>query len=191
MEVSDENDQNDEALEAAVIRDVLSGKRDEFRHLVDRHKERVFAMIMRQVGDRQVARELAQEVFVRAYVGLRRFRGDATFSTWLTRIALNVSSSYFTSRRFKDQKRFASLDEQIAEQHIAPPGEEVFTDEAIAQLQHSLTALKQIYRDVIVLCIFERKSYEETAEILQIPIGTVSSRMNKAFGLLRANYFQD
>ena len=176
------------AAEARVIRRVLAGQRDEFRELVLLHEQRVFAMVMRMVGDRAIAAELTQEAFLKAYLNLASFRFHARFSTWLIRIALNVTNSYFSSRRYKEQMKTTSLTPHFAAAAVAPGAETQQREAAIARIQKCIGKLKPIYRDVVVLCSLEEKSYEEAATILGIPLGTVCSRMNKAFELLRLCY---
>ena len=94
-------DTNDMApSDGEVVRQVLAGKRELFQVLVTRYKGQVFSMILRQVGDHAVADDLAQETFVKAYLNLKSFRYESKLSTWLVRIALNTTNSYFSSRRF-------------------------------------------------------------------------------------------
>ena len=168
----------------ATIRAVIGGDKERYRELVVRHKDMIFALIMRQVGNAAIAEELAQETFVRAFVSLSRFRFETKFSTWLTRIALNQTSSYFTSRRYKQSRRTDEFDPRIHDKAEAPP-EGDFQKERLQRFREALGTLKPLYREVIVLCALEGKSYEEAASILVIPIGTIRSRLNKARLLLK------
>ncbi len=171
---------DDNSSEAEIIARVLSGQRDDFRHLVDRHKDLVFAMIQRQVGDRGVAEDLAQEVFCRAYQYLKQFRGDSSFATWITRIALNQTNTYFASRRFKEGRRTDSFDAQVHDLGSTDPEGRERMKEILEAFRSGLSELSPKLRDVLVLSAFEQKSYEEVAAILEIPIGTVRSRLNAA-----------
>ena len=173
------------AQEFKIVREVLSGKTDEFRHLVSSHKNRIFSMVLRTVGERPIAEELTQEIFVRAYSNLAKFRFEASFATWITCIALNHTSSYFKSKKYKQKLRTVSF-EPCA--HDAPrescdeaPAEAVLLE----SFHESLEELKPAFRDIIVLCSLEGKSYEEVSGILAIPIGTVRSRLNRARESLR------
>jgi RNA polymerase sigma factor (sigma-70 family) len=96
---------NAEEHEATLIRRIVAGEKDLFRSLVDAHKGMTFSLIMRQVNNRAIAEELTQEIFVKAYLNLSRFRGDSKFSTWLTRIALNHCNTYFSSKAYKESMR--------------------------------------------------------------------------------------
>ena len=173
----------------SAVRRVLAGDRDHFRELVTAYQHQVFGMIMRQVADETTARDLAQEVFVRAFHGLRSFRFDSSFGTWITRIALNVCRSYYTSRAFRDRSRLVSLSESGAAERIAVDSSAVETERELHRLRQLIWTLKPIYRDVVVLYSLEGKSYEEISEILAIPMGTVASRMNTATALLRKKFF--
>ena len=187
----------EEVVEAAylsereIIQRVLSGHRDDFRHLVTAHQDKVYSMVMRQSGDPNIARELTQEAFVKAYLALPRFRFNSSFSTWLIRIALNTMQTYFSSKAFREQQCMSSLDaNKQAEVHFGQDINQTEntgpTEVEVYRLQQQISKLKSRYREVIVLCFLENKTYEEAAAILQIPRGTVCSRMNKAFKLLKA-----
>ena len=177
------------ASERDTIIRVRNGDRDDFAILVRNHETRVFTMILRQVGDREVARELAQETFLRAYRGLPQFRFDSSFSTWIIRIALNLTNSYFSSRRFKESQRTLSLEEEQSSSSLTEDQNSALQSTNIAQLHSIIGSLKPKFREVLVLCGIEEKSYEEAAAILGIPIGTVRSRLNKARNMVREKYF--
>ena len=147
-------------------------------------------MILRQVRDESVAKDLAQDTFLRAYRGLKTFKGRATFSTWLTRIALNVTNSYFQSRELKEQQSQVSLEVGQVERIASPEGDLSDQMVTLALLQKSIALLKPKYREVLVLCSLENKTYEQAAQILQIPLGTVCSRMNTALTYLRKTFSQ-
>jgi RNA polymerase sigma-70 factor, ECF subfamily len=156
-----------------------------FAMLMKRHQDMLFAMILRQVGDRAIAEDLAQEVFIKAYRGLPAFRGDSKFSSWLVRIALNQTNSYFRSKRYKQSLKQEPLD-NVASSGSAESAEIALQrQQEIAKFQKCLATLKPKYREVLVLCGLEGKSYEEAALIIQIPVGTVRSRLNKARLLAR------
>ena len=176
--------------EQETIRKVQSGDKDEFRHLVACYQNLVLAMILRQVGIRAVAQDLAQEVFVRAYFSINKFRSDSSFSTWITRIALNQTSSYFSSKKYKTQKLTESFDTKrhdIGDQEVNMNNEQKEQQNILIKNFHvALASIPPIFRDALALCALEEKSYQEAAQILEIPIGTVRSRLNKARLLLAA-----
>lgn len=168
-----------------VIESVLSGRKDDFQYLVKRYENIIFRLIIRQVGDRHASLDLAQETFVRAFVNLKAFRFEASFSTWLTRIAINITHSYFASKHYRKQKLTAEFDEVLTEYSNQIPQTDATTFGIMKDFQVALGILRAEYREVIVLCGIERRSYEEVSTILDIPVGTVKSRLNKARLLLR------
>jgi len=175
--------------ETELIRRIVQGERELFRELISRHKNMVYGMIMRQVSDHATAEDLAQEVFLKAYTNLNRFRGDSQFATWITRIALNATTSYFSSRRYKERRRsepFEPIRHDHAEASASDAEDEVVTDAMKAQFRTALATLHPRYREVIVLIGLEGRSYEDAADTLEVPIGTVRSRLSKARELLRA-----
>lgn len=173
-------DSEGSSSDSEVITRVLGGQRDEFRVLVDRYKNMVFAMIVRQVGDPATAEDLAQETFCRAFQHLKSFRFESTFSTWLTRIALNQTSSYFSSRKFKEGRKTESFDARTHDMGTHDPEHRERIKEVLEAFRKGLGDLSPKLRDVLVLCAFEQKNYEEAASILDIPVGTVRSRLNAA-----------
>lgn len=166
--------------EKMIIEQVLSGKVEEFRHLVIENQDTVFAMLRRQGIDEHTAKDISQETFLRAYRSLKKFKFNSSFSTWLTRIALNRSSSYFTSKHYINAQKSTDLEDL----EIKCPEEDQI-DKKIELLKKYVAKLDPKFREIIVLTCFENKSYKEVSEILDIPIGTVSSRTNRALHILR------
>jgi RNA polymerase sigma-70 factor, ECF subfamily len=174
--------------EHKLIRSVLAGKHNDFEELVLKYQDMIFGMIRRQMSDEASARDLSQETFLKAFAGLKSFRFKSSFSTWLIRIALNVTSSYYSSKKYKERLAHMSLDDQkISESDLAITDGTDPQGNALQLLQSSIGTLKPKYREVIVLCSLEGKSYREAAEILQVPEGTICSRMNTALTKLRQN----
>ena len=168
------------------IKLVLSGDTGAYTSLVQAHMPKVFALLLRLTGDKEVAQELSHEAFIKAYENLKSFKGTAKFSTWLTRIALNHANNYFSSRRYKEHVRSEPFDVERHEMSSTPQEQESELREMrLAAFRRSLALLDAKYREVIVLCSLEGKSYEEAAEALEIPIGTIRSRLNKARLLLK------
>ncbi|MBN8549867.1 MAG: sigma-70 family RNA polymerase sigma factor [Deltaproteobacteria bacterium] len=163
----------------------MRGNTEEFRHLVSTHKNRIFSMVLRTVGEHAVAEELTQEIFVRAYSSLAKFRFESSFSTWLTCIALNHTNSYFKSKKYKQKVRTVCFEPRVHDQSNEMESE-IETDAAVLEnFREALQELKPAFREIIVLCSLEGKSYEEVAGILAVPVGTVRSRLNRAREKLR------
>lgn len=175
--------------ELEVIRAVLHGERPRFAEIVEAHQQFVFNMVLRQVGSTDAAQDIAQEVFLRAYRGLSGFRGESTFRTWLGRIVMNACHSYFVSRGFKERAATSTFEEHMAGVEEGPEAE-VSLREGLARLRGCVAKLKPHYRRVVVLCGFEGRTYQEAAQELGLPVGTVCSRMNQALQLLRKSFFK-
>jgi RNA polymerase sigma-70 factor, ECF subfamily len=179
-----ENISNETAVDdGEIIRRVISGDREEFRLLVVKYQEQIFRMLLRQTGDTAVSRDLCQETFLAAFRALQGFKGESKFPTWLTRIALNLAKNYFRSKAYRERR--IAMEPEIS--HQSDQKEEV--EERLLKLREFIADLKPIYRDVIVLCGLEKKSYEEASAILQIPVGTVRSRLNTGRLKLREMFF--
>jgi RNA polymerase sigma-70 factor (ECF subfamily) len=167
---------------------VRAGDRDAFRSLVERHQEAVYSFVLRLVRSPDVAEELAQETFVRAFVSLQSFRGASRFRTWVIQIALNL----VRDRRRTTGRRpvLVSLDEvkQCAERSDASvhagatldPELKLAHAELISRLGSALDSLPQEYREVFVLKHVEGLAYEEIATITGVSIGALKVRAHRA-----------
>ena len=175
----------------AVVKAVLAGAKEEFRVLVERHQDMIFSLIARQVGETALAEELAQEVFVKAFLNLKQFRHEARFSTWLVRIALNHVRTWFSSRRFKQSTRTDSFNPVFHEGALRADGALEDESRLLGRFREAFARLPSRLRDVLCLCAFEGKSYEEAAAVLRIPVGTVRSRLNKARYAISSEILED
>lgn len=157
------------------------GDRVAFAELVRRHQSKVRALLLRLSGDRSLADDLAQEVFMRAYRGLVGFEGRSSFGTWLYRISYNV----YLNHRARS-KSFAALPEDYDVRAAAPedamsaPRSDLRRD-----LGAAIAELPERYRAVIVLYYLHEVSYPEIAEILELPLGTVKTHLHRAKRMLR------
>lgn len=176
------------AAEKRVISRILAGGKEDYQLLVLAYQERIFAVINRTLPDEGKAKELTQETFIKAYLSLSQFRFESSFSTWLTRIALNLLSSYFSSREYKEKRRTFSLEEKACPS--LPLSANAFDEGAVRKLQDLIGRLSPKLRGVFIICAIEQRSYEEAAAMLSIPVGTVRSRLNKARLILRQWYFE-
>lgn len=186
------------ADEEAIDR-VLSGDRDAFAVLVDRHGPRVHGALLRMLGDPEAADDLAQEALVKAYTALGTFRKGSAFYTWLYAIALNLARSEFRRRKSLKGRPAASLDAAAAgdpddgrsngpaEPTARGPGpvEAASGREDAERVHRALAALDEEFREAVVLRDLEGLSYEEIAEATGVPAGTVRSRIHRGRALLR------
>lgn len=175
--------------DSRLIESALAGNRDAFGELVLKHQDRLFGTLVHLLGSVHDARDVGQDAFLLAYEKLGSFRHEASFYAWLFRIAYN---SAISSRRKKRTARH-SLDEYKSRIGLEPvdfrsstdPAHHLQTDDAQRQVRHALEELGAEYRDAIVLKEIEGLRYEEIAELLGCPIGTVRSRIHRARQLLR------
>jgi RNA polymerase sigma-70 factor (ECF subfamily) len=166
-----------------LIADCLGGKRDAFGELVTRYQARLYNAALRLVQSPDDAADVVQEAFLSAYQALHTFKGDAEFFTWLYRIAFNSAIS------LKRKKRPAvSLDAHTGEAGIDPddpsvyikPGAALERSEDERQLNDAIARLSPEHRGVLIFKDLEGLKYEEIAELLGVPIGTIRSRLHRA-----------
>lgn len=165
----------------ALIERFLGGDDQAFEALMDRYYDRIDRLALRLIGDGGVAEEIAQEAFVRAYRGLPRFRGAASVHTWLYRITVNLCLTHLRRRT----RPVVPPDAETAASVGADPASRLEAEQRRALVREVVDALPAHYRIVIVLSSVEELSYQEIASLLEIPVGTVKSRINSAKRLLR------
>lgn len=170
--------------ESALIKLAQRGERNAFAPIVTKHKDRVFSVIHRAVREFEIAEELAQEVFIRAYRGIAGFRFDCSLSSWLIRIALNVVATHRSSRRFRQSQVTQSTEAEVVDSGVVNGEEALLNRERVNLLYRCFEKLGERYQSVVTLVGFEGASYEEAAEVMRVPIGTVRSRLNQARILL-------
>jgi len=170
-----------------LIERARRGDRDAFGMLVVRHQDRIYTAVLRFCGDEEDARDIAQRAFVNAWRRLDSFKGDSAFSTWMYRIAFNESVSF---RREGGRRRVVPLQGRDGEAGPEPaddrrPGDRLEVEESRRQVQEALNQLDPEERKILILKELEDRSYDEIAEILEIPKGTVRSRLFRARDALR------
>ena len=161
-----------------------------FDALMARHETKVFNLCLWILSDRDEAADAAQDAFIRAYRHLKKFRGDCTFGAWVSRIAVNVARDALKKKR-KRPRDFSSLewddgpefDPHDESARSAP--EEIARRERQIAVRRALAQVPENYRTALVLFDLQGRSYEECADILQVPMGTVKSRLSRARAALR------
>jgi RNA polymerase sigma-70 factor (ECF subfamily) len=166
-----------------LIAECLQGRTEAFGDLVSRYQDRLLGTLVTMLGSVEDARDVAQEAFVQAYQKLDSFRGQSQFYSWLFRIALNSSVDHHRRQRRPTVSIDATREQTGAEptdQHpeISPTfGVERTERQALVQL--ALSKLSPDYRQVLVLKEMEDMKYDEIAELVKIPVGTVRSRIHR------------
>ncbi|MBI1355109.1 MAG: RNA polymerase sigma factor [Acidobacteria bacterium] len=173
--------------EAELVERTRAGDRDAFNRLVERNAQKVFRMARHMTRNDQDAEDVLQEAFLKAYRRLDQFQGDAKFSTWLTRIAVNEALMRLRKRR---NDKTVSLDEELTlgdspmQRDVADDGDDPEESYERAEmreiLEDAIDALAEGYRTVFVLRDVEGFSTEETAEMLDLSISAVKSRLLRA-----------
>jgi RNA polymerase sigma-70 factor, ECF subfamily len=170
------------------------GDAEAFAVLVERHQKKMLNIAFRMTGDYDEACDIAQEAFVSAYKSIRKFKGDAKFSTWLYRIVVNYSKNRLKQLRGKNRREGVFIDDpgetgakEVLESLIndCNPGTQMEKRERETQVQKCVTSLDDEHREVLVLRDIQGFSYEEIGEILKIPDGTVKSRLSRARNALK------
>jgi len=174
--------------ETKLIDQILQGDTDSFAQLVETYQDKVYSLCLRMVGDREDARDLAQEAFVKAWRGLKFYKHEAAFSTWLYRLTSNVCIDFL---RQKKRKSALSLTSQEEEEQIDIPDPSPQPEELVLQQQRkeavadAMSQLEDEFRLVLTLRVVQERSYEEIAEIMDLKVGTVKSRLARAREKLR------
>ena len=162
----------------ALVERALSGDESAFKQLFTRHRDDASRVVYRMLGPSPEVEDVVQDVFLHVYRSLHTFRGDSRFSTWLYRLAVNVTRMHL--RRRKSRPRFADVDvpeTPSEDQRILDPGEEVDQRMRIRALYEVLDTLSEKKREVLVLHDFDGVAAKEIAETLSIPVLTVRTRL--------------
>lgn len=163
--------------DADLVRRHADGDPSAFEEIVRAHESRVYAVAYRMVGNSEDARDVSQEVFINAFRALPRFRVEAPLSVWFYRSTVNSSINLL--RRRKPATSLDDAEYGLADEHRSPDDLALAADTADA-VHEALEALSEDFRAVIVLRDLEDLDYAEVATALDIPIGTVRSRLHRA-----------
>jgi RNA polymerase sigma-70 factor (ECF subfamily) len=168
------------AAERVLVEACRRGEREAFDRLVVRYQRDVYRLCYRYVNNHEDANDLAQEVFLKAWRAMGRFRGDSSFSTWLYRIAVNACLNFRAARRPAAQE----LPEAIPDPR-AGAAAWVESDEQARQVRAAVARLPERQRATLILKIYHELTHEEVAEILGSSVGTVKANLFHALGNLR------
>jgi RNA polymerase sigma-70 factor (ECF subfamily) len=174
------------SIDQKLVARVQRGEKGAFDLLVRKYQHKVAKLVSRFVRDRAEIEDVTQEAFIRAYRAIGSFRGESAFYTWLYRIAVNTAKNYLESqgRRPPGSDVEAETAEQLEGGELlrdtATPERHLLTDEIAATVRRVLESLPADLRSAITLREIEGLSYEEIAEVMDCPIGTVRSRIFRA-----------
>ena len=188
---------HDEKSEQRFIERLAAHDERAFNELVQAYEQRVYRLVLRMVGRRDEAEDMAQEVFVQVFKAIGTFRGESKLGTWIYRIAVNLCKNrikYLSRRHSSDEDELEPLAERTAldERKSGAVGETSRPDQAVEGyqiekiVQECMTGIDPDFREVLVLRDVEDLSYEELCEVTGLPDGTVKSRLHRARAMLKA-----
>lgn len=181
-----------EAMLSAAISDrecvqrLQQGETGAFEILVRRHQKTIFNLVYRLLGDYDEAAEIAQEAFLSAYKAVGQFRGEANFSTWLYRIALNHASTRRRSLANAQQRNLPLEITDPVDERRVDPADSVEQKEVQERVQKALNSLEPDDAAIILMRDMQDMPYDEVARMLELPVGTVKSRLYRARQALKS-----
>ena len=168
--------------DAQLIGETLRGNPAAFGQLVTRYQDRLYNTLVHVVGSTDLAHDAVQDALVQAYVKLETFEQNSSFYTWLYRIAVNLAIS--RRRRERPMQSVEQVREAVGHEPVDtaadPPDSRLEQRERAGQVQQGLAALSDEHRTILILREVENCSYEQIAEMLDLPIGTIRSRLHRA-----------
>ena len=176
----------EESTDQQLVDQVMAGNKNAFNLLVMRYQHRVAALIARFVQDPREVEDVAQEAFLKAYRALPLFRGDSAFYTWLYRIAVNTAKNYLVARSRRPPAQDLEIDEVEPTEtgsvlrEIESPEGSLSTSELKVAVEAALDSLPEELKTAFILREFSGLSYEDIAEVMDCPVGTVRSRIFRA-----------
>ncbi len=174
------------ATDKQLVLRVQKGDRKAFDLLVLKYQQKIMSLISRYVNDADEVQDVAQEAFIKAYRALPGFRGDSAFYTWLYRIAINTAKNHLVSRSRRppgtdvDVEDAQFMDSADGLRDSETPENALFGEELRVTVNRALEALPDDLRTAVTLREFDGLSYEEIAEVMECPVGTVRSRIFRA-----------
>ncbi|HZS09851.1 MAG TPA: sigma-70 family RNA polymerase sigma factor [Blastocatellia bacterium] len=184
-------DPETELSDDQLIERTLAGDTDVFNVLVRRWERQIYGLSLRMLGRDEDARDVCQETFLAAYRNLNKFRGEAKFSSWIYRIALNACHSRLRRGGLVAGQSLDHEDEsgrrvEIADDSVEKITDRLHRDQRVNIVRRALQALPSEMRQVIVMKEYEELTFAEIAEVLGIPVSTVKSRLYTGLQLMRA-----
>lgn len=173
-------------LDAELVRRVQAGDTSAFDLLVQKYQHKVINLVGRFVSDQAECQDIAQDAFIKAYRAIDSFRGESQFYTWLYRIAANTAKNHLASRARKSPNYAIDVDDaehfdgESGLKEYANPENMLLTDEIRATIFRAIENLPDDLKSAITLREIDGLSYEEIAEVMDCPIGTVRSRIFRA-----------
>ena len=169
----------------ALVELCAGGRTEAFDLIVARHQRAVYQVCYRFVGDHEDASDLAQDVFLRAYRGLRRFRGQASLSTWLYRIAVNVSLNRVGSKEPLAKTTQSIEDHEVIDEQNEQTPDRLLREERGVRVRQAIAQLPRKQRATLVLRMYHEMSHQEIADVLGSSVGAVKANFFHALNNLK------
>src|SRR6476646_5623421 len=177
-----------------LVQTAVAGREASFEELVRRYQRPIAAYVYRMLGDYDSALDLTQEVFIKVYNSLLRYRSEFKFSTWIYRIAHNAAIDHLRRHAVREQSLVTGIDGERREISIESrrltPEQESEKKEQRSEIESVVQMLPAAYRELIVLRHSQDLSYDEIAEVTGLPLGTVKNRLFRAREAMRDHLLQ-
>ena len=177
-----------------LVSRAVAGREDGFEELVRRYQRPIAGYVYRMIGDYESALDLTQEVFIKVYGSLTRYRSEYKFSTWIYKIAHNAAIDYLRRHATREQALVSEADgeqyELSVESGKLTPEQESEREERRAEIETVVRQLPAAYRELIVLRHSQDLSYDEIAEVTGLPLGTVKNRLFRAREMMRQQFIR-
>jgi len=182
------------ALDRDLVASAVAGHEGGFEELVRRYQRPISAYVYRMIGDYEAALDLTQEIFIKIYGSLDRYRSEFKFSTWIYKIAHNCAVDHLRRNSIRQQSLVATADgEQFdlpLESHRLSPEQESEREERRVEIEMVVQTLPPAYRELIILRHSQDLTYEEIVEVTGLPLGTVKNRLFRAREMMRQEFLQ-
>ncbi|MGB9182085.1 MAG: sigma-70 family RNA polymerase sigma factor [Pyrinomonadaceae bacterium] len=177
-----------------LVTRAVAGREDGFEELVRRYQRPIAAYVYRMVGDYESALDLTQEVFIKIYGSLARYRPEFKFSTWIYKIAHNAAVDHLRRSSTREQSLTAESDgvqyDLPIESGRLTPEQESIREERREEIERVVRQLPSAYKELILLRHAHDMSYDEIAEVMGLPLGTVKNRLFRAREIMRAQFVE-
>ena len=175
----------DELDEPTLVEACLAGRPGAFDLIVERHRRAVYQLCYRFVVNHEDASDLSQDVFLRAYRGLRSFRGQSTLATWLYRIGVNACLNRVTAKTTLGKLTEPIEEKQFVDVRAASPSELILKEERAARVRAAIAQLPRKQRATLILRTYHEMSHQEIADVLGSSVGAVKANFFHALGNLK------
>lgn len=171
-----------------LVDHVRQGDEEAYRFLIERHKNYIYTLVYRMVEHRETAEDLTQEIFIKLYRSLVHFRGDAKFTTWVYRLTVNLVTDYRRAQRRKPYEAILDKVKGWFGNREEEPEAVALQKEEQQTVQRLLSELPDKYRLIMYLYHYKQLSYQEIAEVTQLPLKTIETRLYRGKALLKQKW---